>query len=78
MTGTVVFSQNKEPGTISMYNWLRFKVVPTVDSTYFFNDDSDKTFPLFAGQENEIYVIEDSTLKVTFNFGTGTASIQAM
>lgn len=78
MTGTITLKKGTG-GTVNVTGWLVARIVPTADSTYYFNSDSTKTYPLFAGQDN--FISMDSIPKgelVTLVLGAATASIQGM
>lgn len=78
MTGTITLKKGTG-GTVNVTGWLVARIVPTADSTYYFNSDSTKTYPLFADLEN--YITMDSIPKgelITIVLGAATASIQGM
>jgi hypothetical protein len=78
MTGTIVAKKGTGQD-INITGWIAIKVVPSAASTYYFNSDTTKTFPLFAGVENIIMVGSVATSgTVNLVFGAATASIQGM
>lgn len=78
MTGTVTFKVGSG-GTVDITNWIVLCVSPTADSTYYFNSDSTKTYPLRSLQDNYISVRQLAKGKsVTLILGAATASVQGM
>lgn len=78
MTGTVVFTKGTG-GTVNITGWLAIRVDPTADSTYYFNSDTTKTYPLRAGSDNFIMVGQLAAGEsVSLVLGSATASVQGM
>jgi len=78
MTGTVIFKKGTG-ATVNVTGWLFIKVDPTADSTYYFNSDSGKTYPLRAGSDNLIPLASLAVGEsVSLVLGAATASIQGM
>lgn len=77
MTGKIKFAKDGS-GNVNIKNWFAIHVNPTIDSTYYYNNDSTKTFPLAAGTDNTIFVMQSGVTSVTIQFGNGTASVQGM
>ena len=77
MTGTKVFKKGTG-ADVNIVNWLVMQVRPTIDSVYYFNNDSTKTYTLSGGMDNFIFVASPSITQVTIAFGAGTAQIQGM
>lgn len=76
MTGNISFTKGTG-GTVNCTGWLAINVVPTADATYYFNSDTTKTFPLYSGQGNLIWLAQLNTGEsVTLVLGSATASIQ--
>ena len=78
MTGNITFKKGVG-GTIDITGWLFLRIDPTLDSTYYFNADTTKTYPLRAGVDNLIPVghLADGA-SLTAVFGSATASVQGM
>ena len=77
MTGTVVFKRGSG-ATVDVTNWLAIRIVASAASTYYFNADTTKRYPLAVGVENVIYVTDPNFSQVSFVLGAGIASIQGM
>lgn len=78
MTGTITFKKGSG-GTVDCTGWLMIQVDPTSDSTYYYNSDTTKTYPLYAGQTNTIVVRQlASGESVSLVLGSATASVQGM
>lgn len=77
MTGTITFGKTGSP-TVNISGWMAISVVPTADATYYYNSDTGKTFPLYSGQANLIWVKQSGVTSVTLTLGSATASVQGM
>jgi len=78
MTGTVVFKKGTG-GTVDITGWLAIQINPTIDSYYYFNTDTTKTYPLAGGVDSVIFVpTSASTTQIAVVLGAGTASVQGM
>ncbi len=76
MTGNITF-QVGAGGTVNCTGWLGIRVDPTADSTYYFNLDTTKTFPIYSGVANFIPLLQlTSGQSVTLVLGAATASVQ--
>lgn len=78
MTGTITFRKGTG-GTVDITGWDMMRINPTLDSTYYFNTDSTRTYPLNSGSDN-IIVLSPVAIgdQVTVVLGAGTASVQGM
>jgi hypothetical protein len=77
MTGTKVFKKGSG-ADVDVTGWIAMRVVASAASTYYFNSDSTKTYPLPIGAETTIYFGNSAIAQVTLVLGAGTASIQGM
>lgn len=77
MTGTIAFVKGPG-GVVDITGWLAIKIDPTADSTYYYNSDSTKTYPIYAGVSNVVWVLQSAVTQVTFVLGGATASVQGL
>jgi hypothetical protein len=77
MTGTITFVKGSG-GAVDITGWLAIKIDPTADGTYYFNSDSTKTYPVYTGVSNVVFVQRVDITQVTFVLGAATASVQGM
>ena len=77
MTGTKVFKKGSG-ADVNILGWVCIRVVPSALSSYYFNSDTTKTFPLAASVNNDICVLSNDITQVSLVLGAATASIQGM
>lgn len=78
MTGTITFRKGTG-GTVNITGWNMMRINPTTDSTYYFNNESTKTYPLPSVSDNIIVVDQLAAGEyITVVLGSGTASVQGM
>jgi len=76
MTGTITFKKGTG-ATVNCTGWLAIRVDPTADATYYFNSDTTKTYPIYSGMPNIIWLGQLNTGEsVSLVLGSATASIQ--
>lgn len=77
MRNKVVFSKNGK-GDVDIHDWMIIRVHPYADTSYYYNDDSDKTYPMLSDTDNLIFVLQPNVKSVTIMFGNYSAAVQGM
>jgi hypothetical protein len=73
MTGNKTFKKGAG-GDVDITGWMVIQVKPTSDSSYYFNSDTTKTYPLPALVDSVIFVKPASITQAVIQFGTAISS----
>ena len=77
MTGTITMKKGTG-ASVNVAGWKAIRIVPTALSSYYYNTDTTKTYPLPANIETLIHIGSSYVTQVVLVLGAATASVQGM